>query len=111
MSSILGGGCRAGAPRGSRERPGCAPIEALAAHFSLRYREIMVEESGLTARRAWLLVVLGIVNVAVALARDWSQWPDFRTVLAAVIAVFGTAILGTGVFALVRAPWKRKSDE
>lgn len=66
----------------------------------------MVKQREVTPRLAWMYVVLGLVIFGSSLIRDWSQWPDLRTVLGAVMALFGVAILGTGVYALVRAPWK-----
>ncbi|WP_158636190.1 hypothetical protein [Tsukamurella sputi] len=41
--------------------------------------------------------------------RDWSAWPDFRTILAVAMAVLGAGEIGVGVYALRRA--RRRRDE
>ncbi|GAA1100787.1 hypothetical protein [Tsukamurella strandjordii] len=69
------------------------------------------QQREVTPRVAWMYVVLGLVIIGSSLIRDWSQWPDFRTILGAVMAVFGVMILGTGVYALWKAPWKSEPDE
>ncbi len=52
---------------------------------------------------AWYFIGLGVVVLGAALIRDWSTWPDFRTVLGAAMAVFGAGEIGVGVYALCRA--------
>ncbi|VDR38075.1 Uncharacterised protein [Tsukamurella paurometabola] len=52
---------------------------------------------------AWYFIGLGAFLLVVVLIRDWSTWPDFRTVLAAAMAVLAVAEIGVGVYALIRA--------
>ncbi|CAM3943911.1 DUF2530 domain-containing protein [Tsukamurella ocularis] len=56
---------------------------------------------------AWFFIGLGAVVLASALVRDWSTWPEFRTILGAAMAVFGVVEIGVGVYALRRARGRR----
>ena len=57
---------------------------------------------------AWYFIGLGAFLLVVALIRDWSTWPDFRTVLAAAMAVVAAVEILVGVYALRRA--RRRHD-
>lgn len=57
----------------------------------------------MTPRTAWLFIGLGAFVLVAALYRDWSTWPDLRTILGAAMAVFGAGEIGVGVYALQRA--------
>jgi len=52
---------------------------------------------------AWVFIVLGAWVVFSGLYRDWSTWPDFRTILGAAMAVVGVGEIAVGVYALRRA--------
>lgn len=52
---------------------------------------------------AWFFIGFGAFVLAAALYRDWSTWPDLRTILGAVMAVFGAGEIVVGVHALWRA--------
>lgn len=56
---------------------------------------------------AWFFIGLGAVVLAAALIRDWSAWPDLRTILGAAMAVFGAGEIAVGVYALRRARRRR----
>lgn len=64
----------------------------------------------MTPRWAWAFIGLGAVVLAAALIRDWSTWPDFRTLLSAAMAVFGAAEIAVGVYALRRAQRRRDGE-
>ncbi|TWS21386.1 hypothetical protein FK529_01935 [Tsukamurella asaccharolytica] len=62
----------------------------------MRQREV-------TPLMAWAFIGLGVVVLAAALIRDWSTWPDIRTILGAAMAIFGAGEIAVGVYALRRA--------
>ncbi|NMD56712.1 MULTISPECIES: hypothetical protein [Tsukamurella] len=63
----------------------------------------MMRQREVTPRVAWYFIGLGAVVLAAALIRDWSTWPDFRTILGASMAAFGALEIVVGVYALRRA--------
>ncbi|WP_151901705.1 hypothetical protein [Tsukamurella tyrosinosolvens] len=67
----------------------------------------MMRQREVTARMAWFFVGFGAFVLAAALYRDWSTWPDVRTILGAVMAVFGAGEIGVGVYTLIRARRRR----
>ncbi len=67
----------------------------------------MMGQREVTPRMAWCFVALGAVVLASALVRDWSAWPDLRTILGVAMAVFGVGEIVVGVYALRRARRRR----
>ena len=69
----------------------------------------MVKQDASPSWMGWLIVGLGCLLIVSALVRDWSSWPDFRSVLALAIGVIGAGEMVAGAVMLRRAA-VRKSD-
>lgn len=71
----------------------------------------MMRQREVTARWAWFYIVLGVLLVALALIRDWSTWPDYSTLLGALMGLFGVAEIVLGLYTLRRAARRRRDAQ
>jgi uncharacterized membrane protein len=68
----------------------------------MRQREV-------TTRWAWFYLGYGTLLVMFALIRDWSTWPDLRTILGALMGLFGVAEIAVGLYVLRRAARRKRA--
>ncbi|BDD80612.1 hypothetical protein TPB0596_03750 [Tsukamurella pulmonis] len=68
----------------------------------IRYREDVVKQAANPTWVGWLLILSGALVMASALVRDWSTWPDSRSVLPAGVALVSVCQIIVGVVTVRR---------